>query len=252
MGNKFKKNYLIMKFATVALIIASAAAHKEMTETEYKYMSYISRFNKQYRTVAEYQFRLSIFEKAIAGHKVHNSKEGVTSSQGENEFTDWTASEMDKMMGHKTPVRQGADRPEATYQKVNQTSIDWRKRGGVTYVKNQGACGSCWTFATAGAMESAHWRATGELVNLAESQFVDCDTSNNGGCNGGDVQYAYDYAEKNPIQLLGDYPYVAKDESCKYDKAKGKVSVTHYNNVKVESVDQLKAALNVGAVHVSV
>jgi hypothetical protein len=101
-------------------------------------------------------------------------------------------------------------------------------------------------------MESAHWRATKELVNLAESQFVDCDTSNNGGCNGGDVQYAYDYAKVNPVQLLEDYPYVAKDEACKYDKAKGKVSVTSYQNVKVNSVEQLKAALNIGAVHVSV
>ena len=101
-------------------------------------------------------------------------------------------------------------------------------------------------------MESAHWRATKELVNLAESQFVDCDTEKNGGCNGGDVQFAYEYSMRNPIQLLADYPYVPKDEKCKYDRSKGKVSATSYQNVKADSVEQLKAALNVGAVHVSV
>jgi len=241
-----------MKFAT-ALLLASASADQIMSENEYKFMSYITKFGKHYGTVAEYKFRLGLFEKRIAEHEAHNSKKGATSTQGQNQFTDWTESELSKLMGHKTPVRKGADRPEVTFPHHNMMSvIDWRKIGGVTYVKNQGSCGSCWTFATSAAMESAHWRSTNELVNLAESQFVDCDTAKNGGCNGGDVQYAYDYAEKNPIELLEDYPYVAKDETCKYDKSKGKVSVTSYVNVKVDSVSQLKAALNIGAVHVSV
>jgi C1A family cysteine protease len=157
------------------------------------------------------------------------------------------------MMGDKTAVRTGEDRPEVTYpHQFLDSSVDWRKVGGVTYVKNQGSCGSCWTFATCAAMEHAHWRATNELVNLAESQFVDCDTDKNGGCNGGDVQFAYDYAKSNPVMLLEDYPYVPKDEACKYKVAEGKVLVTTYQNVKVESVEQLKAALNIGAVHVSV
>jgi C1A family cysteine protease len=156
-------------------------------------------------------------------------------------------------MGHKTPVRQGLDRLAVEFPtKDLKSSVDWRDIGGVTYVKNQGHCGSCWTFATSAAMEQAHWRATKELVNLAESQFVDCNTSDNGGCNGGDVQNAYEYAEKNPVQLLEDYPYVAIDGKCAYDRSKGKVSVTSYVNVKVNSVEQLKAALSVGAAHVSI
>jgi len=159
-----------------------------------------------------------------------------------------------RLMGHRTPVRVGAERPSVNYPvQFLAESIDWRTIGGVTEVKNQGHCGSCWTFATCAAMEHAHWRTNPkDLVNLAESQFVDCDTSNNGGCNGGDVQYAYDYAKTNPVQLLADYPYVPKDQACTYDRSKGKVSVTSYQNVQVDSVEQLKAALNVGVVHVSV
>ena len=133
------------------------------------------------------------------------------------------------------------------------SSVDWRRKGAVTSVKNQGACGSCWTFATAGAMESAHFQATGELINLAESQWVDCDThSGNQGCNGGDVQLAYQYAEKNPIQLLETYPYVAEDGKCKYNRRLGKVSVTEWHNVKTESVRALKASIAAGPSHVSV
>jgi hypothetical protein len=64
-----------MKFST-ALLVATASADQLMTENEYKFMSYITKFNKQYRTVAEYKFRLNLFEKRIAEHEVHNSKEG--------------------------------------------------------------------------------------------------------------------------------------------------------------------------------
>ena len=64
-----------MKFA-VACLLASASATELISENEYKFMSYITRFGKQYRTVAEYKLRLSLFEKRLAEHKAHNEKEG--------------------------------------------------------------------------------------------------------------------------------------------------------------------------------
>ena len=64
-----------MKFTT-ALLLASVSSSELMRENEYKFMSYITRFGKQYRTVAEYKFRLGLYEKRIAEHEAHNSKEG--------------------------------------------------------------------------------------------------------------------------------------------------------------------------------
>lgn len=72
------------------------------------------------------------------------------------------------------------------------TSVDWVALGGVTPVKNQGSCGSCWTFSTTGALEGANFVASGVLLSFSEQQLVDCDTQN-AGCGGGDSFLAYEY-----------------------------------------------------------
>lgn len=70
----------------------------------------------------------------------------------------------------------------------------------VSPVKDQGACGSCWSFSTTGSMESAYKIKYGKDVLLSEQQLVDCSVDwGNNGCSGGLVEYAYHYLESNTL-----------------------------------------------------
>ena len=93
-------------------------------------------------------------------------------------------------------------------------SIDWVKSGAVTPVKNQGQCGSCWSFSTTGALEGAFYIKTGTLDSFSEQQLVDCDNRKNGGtdmgCNGGLMDSAFSWIEKNGgLCMEDDYKYVS-------------------------------------------
>ncbi len=105
---------------------------------------------------------------------------------------------------------------EAPVQTFAETSVDWRTKNAVTSVKNQKACGSCWSFSTTGALEGIYAIKRGTLVSYSEQQLVDCDYIRAGGtslgCNGGDMKSAMEWIGKNNgLCTESAYPYVSGD-----------------------------------------
>jgi len=106
---------------------------------------------------------------------------------------------------------------EPNFNLTAPSEIDWRTRGYVTPVKDQGQCGSCWAFSSTGALEGQHMREYGELIPLSEQNLVDCVTFN-AGCHGGWMDNSFIYVMRNGgLDTEQSYPYEAKDGRCRYN-----------------------------------
>jgi C1A family cysteine protease len=94
----------------------------------------------------------------------------------------------------------------------------WVNEGAVTEVKNQRSCGSCWTFAAVGGLETRYKVLSGRLRNFAEQEYLDCVyEGQKDGCRGGWPDNAYSYSANNGGRLAAtaDYSYEASDSACK-------------------------------------
>jgi len=240
-----------MKTFALALVAAFASA---VNVDDVKFINFVAVHNKQFASTEEFNFRKSIFEQTDAEIEELNSMNS-TSVHGHNKFSDWTHEEYKVLLGYKPELRTEENTVASFDVNAAASPVDWRDSGAVTAVKDQGQCGSCWSFSTTGALEGAHVIAGGDLTAFSESQFVDCDYGllKNLGCNGGLMDKAFKYAEKTAIATEEAYPYVAAKNSCDSSKLAGAtLKVTSYEDVKTNDVDAMKAMLAKGPVSVAI
>ncbi|BFZ16153.1 hypothetical protein BsWGS_19192 [Bradybaena similaris] len=141
------------------------------------------------------------------------------------------------------------------YNATLPASVDWRTKGYVTPVKDQLGCGSCWAFSTTGSVEGQHFKATGELVSLSESNLVDCSRKyGNHGCQGGWMDNAFKYIIHNKgIDTEASYPYKPEEEKCKFTRASVGATISSYKDVLSGSEDALQSAVaEIGPVSVAI
>lgn len=136
-------------------------------------------------------------------------------------------------------------------------AVDWVTSGAVTDVKNQGSCGSCWAFSTTGSLEGAWQIKHSELTPLSEEELVQCDRGQDSGCQGGLMDYAFEFIQKNGgIASESAYAYTSGSGvrgTCSRTKSANPVAtVSGYSDVTPNSADQMRAALALGPVSVAV
>jgi len=214
-------------------------------QLESAFNTHIAEHGLSYGTKEEYNFRLALFTQKDQELNEINSDPSLTYIVAHNMFSTMTKDEQARYRGRLPRVAPADEVVEELETVGLPTAIDWRKKGAVNPVQNQGQCGSCWAFSSTAAMEGAHFLATGKLLKLAEQQFVDCDP-NSDGCNGGLEMYAFEYAEKHAQELETAYPYTARTgRKCKATATaeKAGVKAKSFVHVPKKSVSAIKAAV---------
>ncbi|XP_072031894.1 cathepsin F-like [Amphiura filiformis] len=187
------------------------------------------QYNKTYELHSgEYNLRYEIFEDNMEQVKLLNKFEKGTAKYGATMFADLTKEEFRKFYtGLKEPVEDHKLKPAKIPKYKAPDACDWRTKGAVTEVKNQGFCGSCWAYSTTGNIEGQWAIQKGALISLSEQELVDCDKIDHG-CKGGNPMQAYEEIMRlGGLESEADYPYKGYlGGNCKFVKSKVKVNIT--------------------------
>jgi len=186
-------------------LLACCSALRQWNELEnYSFAAYIKEHGKNYDE-SEYAMRKALFESRLAAALKHNADETKSWKQGINHFSDRTEEEQRRLLGYDQELGYAsrASKSHKRFQNLPKpevlstlpATVDWREKGVITAVKDQGDCGSCWTFGTAETVESHFAIATGSLMDLSEQQILDCTPNpdqcgGTGGCGGGTAELA--------------------------------------------------------------
>ena len=207
-------------------------------------------------TVKNEDHRHRLFENWLSNDEYieHVNHQNFTYTLGHNKFSGMSQSEYIDYFNLKNIFfdYQHGNKVDTEYVELAD-SVNWVESGAVTPVKDQGQCGSCWSFSTTGALEGAYYIKYGNLLSFSEQQLVSCDNFKHGGhdmgCNGGLMDSAFQWIEQNNgLCLESDYSYVSgttgKSGSCETTCDVVKNSVIHdYNDVAPSSDDAMMTAL---------
>jgi C1A family cysteine protease len=242
----------------VSLLVASSFALSALTEEEYRveFTHYKKSYNKTYG--AEENLRYVVFKDnfdRIHRHNLRHLAGRSTFMMAVNEFADMTSQEF--LSTHANFKQSLASKPTKHVHKHDGSklgdSVDWRQKGAVTPVKNQGQCGSCWAFSTCASIEGITFIKGHGLTSLSPQQLVDCDhTNGDAGCDGGLMDNAFTYVQQTGgLASWNDYQYTAADGTCKASSYQMISPITGHTDVD-KTEDALASAVNQQPVSIAV
>jgi cathepsin L len=241
---------LVAVLATLAVV--NAASFKE-EEYQLMFSKFMGQYNKKYSADTIF-YRYSVFKNNM--DKIHlSNKQNKTYTLGMNEMGDMTHAEYKATkLGYNGRNNKFLRAQNSCSFPAPPAAIDWSSKGAVTPIKNQGQCGSCWSFSTTGCVEGATQIASGHLVSLSEQQLIDCSTAQgNQGCNGGLMDDAFEYIISNGgLTTEADYPYSATGPNTCSVTTPLAATITGYCDVDSGNEASLAAAVGAGPVSVAI
>jgi len=246
-----------MKSVVLLTVFALVGTALGYTSDEYKstFVNWMQEHNRMY-AAEEFLNRFEIFKQNMDFVSNWNAQ-GSETVLGLNNMADLSNSEYRNI--YLTLRIDGTERLAAQEPFFGSTAplavnVDWRQKGAVTPIKDQGQCGSCWAFSATGSTEGAYFLAKGALVSLSEQNLMDCSGSyGNQGCNGGLMDSAFKYIIANKgIDKEDSYPYTAKQGACRFSTANIGATLSNSKNVAAGNEASLQAAVNIQPVSVAI
>lgn len=241
----------ILAFSTYSIIKTQKESSGVPNDVQIAFNTWTTKFSRTYSSPEEKNYRLQIFYKNL--RKIQEANQANSSFKlALNKFSDMSLKEFKtKYTGLAYRLR---NRNEVDLESLNNpTEIDWRTKGAVNPVKDQGRCGSCWAFSAIAATEGRYQIAKGNLLSLSEQQLVDCSTSyGNHGCNGGLMDNAFRYIKDHGIEAESDYPYKAQDMKCQAVGGKKAASISSHADIKRNKCSALETAVAAGPTSVAI
>ncbi|XP_072418090.1 procathepsin L-like [Chiloscyllium punctatum] len=206
-------------------ILASVSTDKFDSKLDEDWKNWKSQRGNQY-TKDEESYRRMIWEENMRYIEQHNLEHSLgkrTSKLGLNKFGDLTNEEFNKLMnGHRrieavnmteieADERDESIESEESPIEFRTATVDWRREGLVTPVKNQGQCRSSWAFSATGSIEGQWAKRHGNLVSLSEQNLIDCSKPTDG-CSMGFAWHGFlQVIEFQGINSEETYPYTGKE-----------------------------------------
>jgi len=253
-----------MKGLVVCLVLVSVVACHGLSISDLlkdEWEAFKSHHSKSYLNEIEERFRMKIYLENRQRIAKHNKDPENEFTLKINQYGDLLPHEFKSVMnGYRMDLRRNRTDESIVFLTPEHyceapKSVDWREKGYVTPVKDQGQCGSCWSFSATGALEGQHMRKTGKLISLSEQNLVDCSTAEgNEGCNGGLMDNAFRYVKKNKgIDTEVSYPYEGEDDKCRFKKSDVGADDKGFVDVPEGNIKALKIALaTVGPISIAI